>query len=120
MCNMGHHEYIVCEISYKLPINDMQYIPEKNENLSSYNYETANWKNIKASLRKIDWPGLLAGHNSSEEKLRVILEIVVKIIEENCTVFKCQGGSQSNKIPRDRKILLRKKKKLILNYDKII
>ena len=92
----------------------MQYIPERKENLSLYNYETANWKNIKASLRKIDWPGVLAGHNSSEEKLRVILEIVVKIIEENCTMFKCRGGSQANKIPRDRKILLRKKKKLNL------
>ena len=99
-------------MSYKLPMKDMQYTPEKNENLSSYNYETANWENIKASLRKIDWPGSLAGHNSSEEKLRVILEIVVKIIEENCTMFKCREGPQTNKIPRDRRILLRKKKKL--------
>ena len=76
-------------MSYKLPMKDMQYTPGKNENLSSYNYETANWENIKASLRKIDWPGSLAGHNSSEEKLRVILETVVKIFEENCTIFKC-------------------------------
>ena len=54
----------------------------------------------------------MAGHNSSEEKLWVILEIVVKIIEENCTIFKCREGPQTNKIPRDRRILLRKKKKL--------
>merc|ERR1712002_1013674 len=91
-------------------MKDTQYIPEKNENLSSYNYETANWKNIKASLRKIDWPKLLAGHNTSAEKLKIILEIFVKIIEENCEMFKCRGGSQANKIPRDRRILLRKKK----------
>ena len=88
--------------------------PKKIRNLSSYNYETANWKYIKSSLKKIDQPELLAGHNSSEEKLRVILEIVVKIIEENCEMFKCRGGSQANKIPRDRRILLRKKKKLNL------
>ena len=29
-------------------------------------------------------------------------------------MFKCRGGSQANKIPRDRRILLRKKKKLNL------
>merc|ERR1711888_560981 len=87
---------------------------ENNTNLSSYNYETANWKNIKASLKKINWSEILAKHNSSEEKLKVVLEIVVKIIEENCTMFKSHGGPQLNKIPRDRRILLRKKKKLNL------
>merc|ERR1712030_296448 len=49
-----------------------------------------------------------------EEKLKVVLEIVVKIIEKNCTMFKSHGGPQLNKIPRDRRILLRKKKKLKL------
>ena len=56
----------------------------------------------------------MAGYNSSEEKFRVILERVVKIVEENCEMFKFRGGSKANKIPRDRKILLRKKNKLIL------
>ena len=108
------HKYIVCETSYKLPINVTQHISESNTNLSSYNYETANWKNIKASLKTINWPEILAKQNSSEEKLRVVLEIVVKIIEENCTMFKRHGGTRLNKIPRDRRILLRKKKKLNL------
>ena len=108
------HKFIVCDTSYNLPINVTQHMSENNTNLSSYNYETANWKNIKASLKKINWSEILAKHNSSEEKLRVVLEIVVKIIEENCTMFKSHGGPQLNKIPRDRRILLRKKKKLKL------
>merc|ERR1711913_90588 len=57
--------------------------------------ESANWKNIKASLKKINWPEVLAKHESSEEKLRVILEIVIKIIEENFTAFRNQRGSHS-------------------------
>ena len=47
----------------------------------------------------MNWPEILAKHNSSEEKLRGVLEIVVKIIEENCTMFKCREGPQTNKIP---------------------
>ena len=87
-------------------------MPDNGTNLSTYNYESANWKNIKASLKKINWPEVLAKHESSEEKLKVILEIVIKIIEENCTTFGNQRGSHSNKIPRDRRVLFRKKKKL--------
>ena len=36
----------------------------------------------------------------------------IKIIEENCTMIRNQGRSHSNKIPRDRRVLFRKKKKL--------
>merc|ERR1712055_1189970 len=56
-----------------------------------------------------------AEYEKSEEKLKVVLEIVLKIIEENCTTFKNQRGSQSNNIPKDRRVLFRKKK--ILNKE---
>ena len=105
---------------HKLSINDTQHISENDTNLSSYNYETANWKNIKASLKERNWSEILTNHSSSEEKLKVFLEIVVKIIEENCTMFRRQGGSQLNNIPRDRRILLRKKKKLNLKSQNIL
>ena len=36
----------------------------------------------------------------------------MKIIEENTFKFKNPRGSQTNKIPKDRRILLRKKKTL--------
>merc|ERR1711913_21464 len=88
-------------------------------NLSSYNYETANWKNIKTSLKQVKWNEILEKCDSSEEKITKIIEIVMKIIENNTSKFKCPRGSQINKIPRDRKILLRKRKlisKLIRCY----
>ena len=86
-----------------------EHVPDNGTNLSTYNYESANWKNIKASLKKINWPEVLAKHKSSEEKLKVVLEIV-KIIEENCTTFRNQRGFYSNKIPRDRRVLFTRKK----------
>jgi len=58
---------------------------------------------------------VLAKHESSKEKLKVILENVIKIIEENCTTFRNQRGSHSNKIPRDRRVLFKKRK--ILNKE---
>merc|ERR1712030_50698 len=101
------------------PINETQHMSENNTNLSSYNYETANWKSIKASLRQINWSEILAKHNLSEEKLKVVLETVVKIIEENCTMFKSHGGPQLNKIPRDRRILQKKKLNLKLQNNNL-
>ena len=47
------HEYIKCETSYKLSAMTKEQVPESDTNLSTYNYESANWKNIKASLKKI-------------------------------------------------------------------
>merc|ERR1711874_831641 len=52
----------------------------------------------------------LAEYKKSEEKLKVILAIVIKIVEENCTTFRNQRGSHSNNIPKDRRVLFRKRK----------
>merc|ERR1712033_145463 len=79
------------------------------------NYETANWKNIKVELKKINWPEILDKHESSEEKFKVILEIVIKIIKENCLTLRNQRGSHSNRIPRHRRVLFKKRK--ILNKE---
>merc|ERR1711913_120212 len=106
------HEYIKCETSYKLPSRTIEKVPESDTNLSTYNYGSANWKNIKAALKKINWPEVLDEYKKSEEKLKAILEIVIKIIEENCTTFRNQRGSHTNNIPKDRWVLFRKKRKL--------
>ena len=37
-----------------------EHVPESDTNLSTYNYDSANWKNIKAALKKINWPEVLA------------------------------------------------------------
>ena len=66
------HKYIKGETSHKLPAMGKDHVPDNGTNLSTYNYESANWKNIKASLKKINWPEVLAKHESSEEKLKVI------------------------------------------------
>ena len=49
------HEYIECETSYKLSAMGKEHVQDNGTNLSTYNYETANWKNIKAELKKVNW-----------------------------------------------------------------
>ena len=58
---------------------------------------------------------MLENYKTSEEKMNKILEVVIKIIEENCLKYKYRRGALINKIPRDRRILLRKRKKLEQN-----
>merc|ERR1712033_117411 len=101
------HKYIVFETTHKLPTIEKELTPVNEVSLSSYNYETADWDNIKASVKKINWPDVLAKCKSSVDKLKVIVDIVINIIEENCEIFESRGGTQSNNIPRDRRILLK-------------
>merc|ERR1712002_620578 len=75
------HMYIVCETIHKLHTKEKDHIPADEVNLSSYSYETADWVNIKASLKKINWPEVWAKCKSSEEKLKVIVDIVIKIVK---------------------------------------
>merc|ERR1711874_119488 len=55
------HKYIKCKTSQKLSSNGKEHVP-------TYNYESANWKNIRARLKRINWPEVLAKRKSSEEK----------------------------------------------------
>ena len=109
------HKYIVCETSYSHSLDEQK--PEVNHdiNLSSYNYLKADWKSIKSKLNEIKWLEILEKYNTSEEKLNIILEIITTIIEEHCPKFKHEKGANRKNIPRDRRILLRRKKKLRAN-----
>ena len=107
------HKYIVCETSHTVISKDSRPCQSNETNLSAFNYETADWEAIKLKLSKISWAEVLSVYKTSEEKLRVIIETVLNIIEENCTKFKNQRGNHTNKIPRERRILLRKKKRII-------
>merc|ERR1711874_687712 len=91
--------------------NDKQEL-NKELNLSTYNYETADWKSIKLSLKNVNWSEMLENYKTSEQKKNKILEVVIKIVEENCLKFRYRRGVLINKIPRDRRILLRKRKKI--------
>lgn len=112
------HKYIICETSHSLQANNNKHMLNDESNLSSYNYETADWESIKSRFRNINWVEILDNYKTSEEKLNIILEIIIKIIDENCSKYRFKRGAHTNKIPRDRRILLRKKKKLKVKLER--
>ena len=81
-------------------------------NITSYNYKKADWDNIKKILNEINWVEILKIHETSGEKLPFILDTVIQIVDDYCEKFKQQRGRNQSKIPRNRQILHRKKKKL--------
>merc|ERR1712002_610057 len=104
------HMYIVCETIHKLHTKEKEHIPADEVNLSSYNYETADWVNIKASLKKINWPEVLAKCKSSEERLKVIVDIVIRIVEIHCSIFESKGGTFKYDTQRQKNITQKKEK----------
>ena len=49
------HKYITCETSHSLSVNKQKPVVNKDVNLSSYNYQKADWESIKTSLKEINW-----------------------------------------------------------------
>ena len=106
------HDYIICETSHNFTIDESQPTEAKETNLSSYNYEKADWDTVKAKLRDVNWEDILNRYENSDEKVNAFLEIVSKIVDDHCIKFKQKRGSAKKNIPRDRRILLRNKKNL--------
>merc|ERR1711874_499440 len=78
---ISDNKYIKCETFHTLLIHDKKHVTNYVTNLSSYNYGTANWKNIKTSLKQIKWKEILEKFYSTEKKFIKIMEMVMKIIE---------------------------------------
>merc|ERR1711874_643080 len=76
------HEYIICETSHVQSIDKQEL--NKELNLFTYNYETADWKSIKLSLKNVNWSEILENYKTFKEKLNKILEVIIKIVEETC------------------------------------
>ena len=105
------HKYIICETTYKYSLNQPSQADIQDINLSSYNYLKADWVTIKAKLTEIKWEEILGKYKTLEEKLEIILEFVISIVDEHCEKFKQRMANRKN-IPRDRRTLHRKKKKI--------
>ena len=105
------HKYLICETAHDHSFHQHNSEGNQEANLSSYNYLKADWETIKKKLAEIKWEEILENISTSEGKLEIILNYAIKIVDEHCEKFK-QRGKIKKSIPRDRRILLRKKKKL--------
>ena len=109
---LSDHDYILCETSHDFNIKKEQLTEPEETNLSSYNYPKTNWELVKAKLRGTDWKNVINNCSSSVEMREAIIETSLKIMDEHGHKFKEQRGKKQQNIPKDRRTLHRKKKKL--------
>lgn len=106
------HDYIVCETSHNFEVNKSKTPEVKETTLSSFNYQKVDWDAVKASFSKINWKEFLDSCANSEEKVEMFLALVNQIVNEHCIKFMHPKGMSKKNIPRERRRLLRSKKKL--------
>ena len=109
---ISDHDYVVFETSHEFCIKMNKTTESEDINLSSYVYVKADWVSVKAKLRQINWSDILQKCTTAEEKINAILEIVSKIVDDHCIKFKHPRGKPRKNIPKDRRKLLRNKKKM--------
>ena len=109
---ISDHDFIVCETSHNFRIKDNELTESEEINLLSYNYEKIDWELVKTSFREIHWKEILDNCSNSEEKILTFFKIISQIVDELGVKFKNSRGKAKTNIPRERRILLRNKKKL--------
>ena len=87
--------------------------PTKSSALDYLNFfsNDIDWELISKQFKDIDWRVVLSGA-SPDEQLAIIMEKIHNICKANIPLRKSANKSGKPKIPRDRRILMRKRKKL--------
>ena len=87
--------------------------PDKVSPLDNLNFfsNDIDWELISKQFEEIEWSTILSDQ-SPEMKLDIIMEKICKICIDNIPVRKSLSRTGRPKIPRDRRILMRKRKKI--------
>ena len=84
-----------------------------NSDFDKYNFHSnkIDWAVVDYKLNKINWSALLKNHNSDpDQQYNVFLGTCISVIENTIPLKKPPKRKQT--IPRDRRILFRKRRKL--------
>ena len=111
--NVSHHSLLNIKIHFDLHLNKQEDNMHKTQSVfDEYNLfsKAVNWTAIKAAMKEKSWAEL---HTySTKDQLQTITDWVVSIIKEYVPKRKTSNKKQY-KIPRDRKILFRKRKNIL-------
>ena len=109
---LSDHSFIICETTY-----NCQFATEQANEfsaalppLTSFNLNRANWSEIQAALRSHNWEEMFQ-QKSCDEKLQIFISAVLEAVERHCPKFSSRPGQQGSRIPRDRRILFRRRKR---------
>ena len=91
--------------------------PPSPTTLSSFYMHKADWDPINQSINAIKWEKEIESRNMNDFS-HFLIHATMDCVNPHCPKFKNKPGSNKNKIPRDRRILFRqrKRKKRLLQY----
>ena len=110
---LSDHDIITCYTSHDLEFSYSNRESSDNlSSLSSYNLNKANWGNIKEALGSLNWAELFENKNA-EQQQEVFMNSVSEVICLNCPKYAARSGKNKSRIPHDRKVLFRQRKRKI-------
>ena len=117
------HDIVTCDILLK----NMNFQPDSSAHavekklLDKLNFHKAEWDSIRGELSKVNWEELLSDQMTVADMYKTFEEIIYNSSEKH-TPLRNQSDSSKHKIPRNRLVLIRKRKQLNtrINYLKYL
>ena len=78
----------------------------------NFHSDKINWENIKKDLQNIDWRAILSPISDQDKQYNAFLDKCINVITENHVPSRMSKKSTKIIIPRDRRVLMRKRLKL--------
>ena len=110
---LSDHSIIVCDTTHSLQLHSNHSSSphlSPTSSLASFNLNRADWIPIKEILRSYDWEDIFHQKDCTE-RFQVLDSIIQQAVENHCPKFSSRPGQTNNKIPRDRRILYRQRKR---------
>ena len=119
--NLSHHKIIEVNVSSER-FTDKSIIqtPPKRTGLYKYNFfdEAIDWKNVNSAFAAINWETEFKNLHVDE-----MAQYLINTVEEVCDKFiplkSTNDGNKRNKIPRNRRVLMRRRRKLNVKLQKL-
>ena len=118
LLSVSDHFVVEANTAFKAKSNSPEEKPEFLSPLDKLNFfsNDINWDKINEELNSFDWPTELS-NLSPDDMLQKFLHIIESVCNKYVPLRKSAYKSGQPKIPRDRRILMRKRRKIILKLE---
>ena len=117
LSSVSDHYMVECKSLLGVTEESVKEQPPKASALDNLNFfsNDIDWEVISAQFEDIDWSQVLEGL-SPQDQLNLLMKKIVDICKANIPLKK-SARSGKPKIPRDRRILMRKRKKISVQLE---
>lgn len=108
------HSLITINMTYrKTRLKNWESNKTESSPFAKFNFysETINWELVQCELGQVDWGNIMGGNNPNT-MLQAFINTVLEMCEGHIPIKKKSASAQRHNIPRDRRILMRKRASL--------